>query len=28
MFGCTFRGAQPIDDQSGAEVQIGLNTKQ
>ena len=27
IFGCTFRGPQPIEDQSGAEVQIGLNTK-
>jgi hypothetical protein len=27
IFGCTFRGPQPIDDQSGADVQIGLNTK-
>jgi hypothetical protein len=24
--GCTFRGAQPVADQSGADVQIGLNT--
>jgi hypothetical protein len=27
IFGCTFRTPQPIDDQSSAEVQIGLNTK-
>lgn len=27
ILGCTFRGPQPIDDQSGAEVQVGLNTK-
>jgi hypothetical protein len=27
IFGCTFRGPQAIEDQSGAEVQIGLNTK-
>ena len=26
IFGCAFRGLQPIEDQSGAEVQIGLNT--
>jgi len=24
--GCTFRGSQAVDDQSGADVQIGLNT--
>jgi hypothetical protein len=27
IFGCTFRGSQPIQDDSGAEVQTGLNTK-
>jgi hypothetical protein len=27
ILGCTFRGPQPIDDQSGADVQVGLNTK-
>jgi len=27
IFGCTFRSPQPIEDQSGAEVQVGLNTK-
>ena len=27
IFGCAFRSAQPIQDQSGADVQIGLNTK-
>ena len=27
IFGCTFRGPDAILDQSGAEVQIGLNTK-
>ena len=26
VFGCTFRGPKPIDDQSGAEVRVGLNT--
>lgn len=26
IFGCNFRGPQPIEDRSGAEVQIGLNT--
>jgi len=26
ILGCTFRGPQPISDQSGADVQIGLNT--
>jgi hypothetical protein len=26
ILGCTFRGPQAIADQSGADVQIGLNT--
>jgi hypothetical protein len=26
IFGCAFRGPQAITDQSGADVQIGLNT--
>ena len=26
IFGCAFRGAAAVDDQSGADVQIGLNT--
>jgi hypothetical protein len=26
IFGCNFRGAQPVEDRSGADVQIGLNT--
>jgi hypothetical protein len=26
ILGCTFRGANPIEDQSGADVKIGLNT--
>ena len=26
VLGCTFRGPQAISDQSGADVQIGLNT--
>jgi hypothetical protein len=24
--GCTFRGGKPVDDRSGADVQVGLNT--
>ena len=27
IMGCAFRGPQPIQDESGADVQIGLNTK-
>ena len=26
IFGCAFRGPQPVEDESGADVQIGLNT--
>jgi len=26
IFGCAFRGQQPVDDSSGADVQMGLNT--
>ena len=26
IFGCAFRGSQPVEDRSGADVQIGLNT--
>ena len=28
IFGCAFRGPKPVDDQSGADVQVGLNTGQ
>ena len=26
VFGCAFRGPQPVEDHSGADVQVGLNT--